>query len=168
MTELDRRAVLAGCVGCVALVAGCGSSDASGGHPDGAASSAAPSPAAPSSAAPSPAAPSSAAASSAASSPAPAGKPLARLSDLPVGRTVSATGKKGPLILHRTSATVVRAFSAVCPHQGCTVAPKGSKLVCPCHGSQFADASGKLLHGPATKGLSAVSVEVRDGGIYES
>jgi cytochrome b6-f complex iron-sulfur subunit len=44
------------------------------------------------------------------------------------------------------------AFSLVCPHLGCEVNLTPDGYACPCHGSRF-DSSGKLVHGPATKGL---------------
>jgi Rieske Fe-S protein len=37
-------------------------------------------------------------------------------------------------------------------------------FVCPCHGSSF-DASGKLIHGPATTGLTPVPVTEVSGEV---
>ena len=58
------------------------------------------------------------------------------------------------------------AYSAVCPHQQCTVGFVSAKdgFACPCHGSRFA-ADGKLLQGPATRGLTAIPVTVADGAV---
>lgn len=39
-----------------------------------------------------------------------------------------------------------------CTHKQCEVNPAGNKLVCPCHGSEFA-ADGSVLHGPAKTAL---------------
>ncbi len=58
------------------------------------------------------------------------------------------------------------AVDAVCPHQGCTVnfVSPADGFACPCHGSRFA-ADGKLLGGPATRGLTTIAVSVVDGTV---
>lgn len=48
----------------------------------------------------------------------------------------------------RVSETELRALSAICTHQACTVEWDTEKFVCPCHASQFS-ATGALLRGPA-------------------
>lgn len=59
-----------------------------------------------------------------------------------------------------------KAFSAVCPHQGCTVGGvTDGKIICPCHGSQFDMTTGDVLSGPATSGLPAKSITVGSDGI---
>ena len=56
-----------------------------------------------------------------------------------------------------------KAFSAVCPHQGCEVSNiVEDEIVCGCHGSRFALADGSLKKGPATTGLDPATV-TRDG-----
>jgi cytochrome b6-f complex iron-sulfur subunit len=52
------------------------------------------------------------------------------------------------------------AFSAICTHQGCTVAPAGRQFRCPCHGSVYDAATGKVIDGPAPAPLAAVPVKV--------
>ena len=92
---------------------------------------------------------------------------LTDLSAVPVGSSVSVGlpgGAQG--IVTRTGDSTVRAFSAICPHQGCAVAPKGDKLVCPCHGSEFAPDTGAVLEGPARTGLATVAVSARGGKVY--
>ena len=42
----------------------------------------------------------------------------------------------------------------LCTHEGCPVNPPvGSRINCPCHGSQY-DLDGKVLRGPAQLSLS--------------
>jgi cytochrome b6-f complex iron-sulfur subunit len=54
----------------------------------------------------------------------------------------------------------VVAFSAICTHQGCTVAAAGTQLQCPCHGSVFDAFTGKVVNGPAQAPLGKVDVSV--------
>ena len=52
-------------------------------------------------------------------------------------------------------------FSAVCPHLACIVSwnPTEKSWDCPCHGSRF-DVSGRVLNGPAKRGLEPAKSEV--------
>jgi Rieske Fe-S protein len=53
----------------------------------------------------------------------------------------------------RISATEYRAMTSVCTHESCTVSRfDGSRLTCPCHGSQFSTA-GAVVTGPASRAL---------------
>ncbi|NNH69975.1 Rieske (2Fe-2S) protein [Nocardia uniformis] len=53
------------------------------------------------------------------------------------------------------------AFSAVCPHQRCTVnAVRDDLIHCPCHGSRFRIADGSVQEGPARTGLTTRTVTV--------
>lgn len=64
----------------------------------------------------------------------------------------------------------IRALSLSCSHLGCKVEARPSQLVCPCHGSRF-DLEGNVLHGPATRALKALQVEVTADGkliVYRS
>jgi cytochrome b6-f complex iron-sulfur subunit len=94
------------------------------------------------------------------------GTTLVALSKVPVGGAVAATGPKGEkLIVAQPTAGKAVAFSAICTHMGCTVAPSGNKLNCPCHGSVFDALTGKNVGGPAPKPLPAVDVHVADGNV---
>ena len=94
---------------------------------------------------------------------------LAQLADIPVGGAVSATGPDGkPVIVAQPTAGKVVAFSAICTHQGCTVAPQGSVIRCPCHGSTYDLATGDNTGGPAPSPLAAIPVTVRDGAVVEA
>jgi Rieske Fe-S protein len=92
--------------------------------------------------------------------------PVAKLTDVQVGTAVEATLPGGePVIVARPSAEQVVCFSAVCTHAGCTVAPAGQTLNCPCHGSRFDALTGKVVNGPATRPLPKIGVAVRDGEV---
>lgn len=149
---LGRRSVLSGgalAVGGAALLAGCGGGSTSAGATTT------------TSDATTPAATTSAATSADAA-------PLAQLADIPVGSAVAATmGGKAVVVAQPTAGTAV-AFSAICTHKGCTVAPAGAKLNCPCHGSVFDAMTGKVLAGPAPRALTSVPVTVKDGAVVAS
>jgi cytochrome b6-f complex iron-sulfur subunit len=88
-------------------------------------------------------------------------KPLARLSAIPVGEAVSATGPNGAsLIIARPTSGTVAAFSAICTHQACTVVPAGKQLDCPCHGSVYNATTGTVINGPAPQPLHSVPVKL--------
>ncbi len=93
------------------------------------------------------------------------GQRLAELSAIPVGQAVSAELDGASVIVARPSATTAACFSAVCTHEGCTVAPAGEKLLCPCHGSEFDATTGKVLRGPAPAPLPGIAVRVQNGAV---
>ena len=63
---------------------------------------------------------------------------IAKVSDVPVGGAISAKDSAGnQIILTQPTSGQVVALSAICTHQGCTVAPAKTQLVCPCHGSVY-------------------------------
>ena len=59
------------------------------------------------------------------------------------------------------------AFSATCPHLGCSVGwdPSDQVFRCPCHTSAFSP-RGERLAGPARRGLDPLPLTVRDGRVY--
>lgn len=90
------------------------------------------------------------------------GHALAKVSDVPVGSSVSAKTADGkPALVSHPKAGEILAFSAVCTHMGCTVAPAGKELHCPCHGSTYDAATGRVLHGPAPRPLPKIPVTVK-------
>lgn len=95
-----------------------------------------------------------------------AGEPLAAVTDIPAGGALVVTNGPGgnPVVLARPRDGEVVAFSAVCTHQGCTVAATRSGIVCPCHGSTY-DLTGKNTGGPAPSPLPPVAVRVADGQV---
>lgn len=100
-------------------------------------------------------------------SPVAANRLLARVEELPAGGGLVLSDDH--VVLTRSSSDAVHGFSAVCTHQGCPVTGvEDGAIVCPCHGSRFDALSGDVLAGPAPRGLSAIPVVVRDGGVYTS
>jgi Rieske Fe-S protein len=152
-TPQRRTVVLAGLV----TVAGAGTLAACGSGGAGSSATATAS-------APAGAAPSSSGASPNASASGGAGTGAAdaivKLADVPVGGAVAATAPSGALVVAQPTAGQVVAYSAICPHAGCKVAPAGAQLRCPCHGSTFELATGKVLRGPAKENLAPVAVKV--------
>ncbi|GAA2520289.1 MULTISPECIES: Rieske (2Fe-2S) protein [Streptomyces] len=56
------------------------------------------------------------------------------------------------------------AYSTVCTHAGCPADKlEGTKLICPCHGSEFDVTTGKALREPAVAPLKRLTVEVKNG-----
>src|SRR5206468_12108263 len=91
---------------------------------------------------------------------------LATLSDITVGKCIAVELPNGkPAIVARPTADTARCFSAICTHQGCTVAPAGAQLNCPCHGSQYNALTGQVLRGPAPKPLPEIPVKVENGKV---
>jgi thiosulfate dehydrogenase [quinone] large subunit len=88
---------------------------------------------------------------------------LVQTADVPVGGATKVTdpGTDDPTWVLQLRAGQFTAFDAVCPHQGCTVdfVSAATGFSCPCHGSRF-DSTGKVLNGPASRGLTAIPVVV--------
>ena len=96
------------------------------------------------------------------------GDVLAQVSDVPVGGAISAEDSSGkPIIVSQPTRGDVVAFSAICTHMGCTVAPAGNQLQCPCHGSTYDLATGENTGGPAPSPLPKVQVTVHKGEVVE-
>ena len=87
------------------------------------------------------------------------------LSDIPVGEARSATVGDREIIVARPDQSSAVAFSAICTHQGCTVAPADDKLRCPCHGSTYETLTGQVVSGPAPERLNEVPVQVSNGTV---
>jgi len=89
---------------------------------------------------------------------------LAALTDVPVGGGTVLAAQK--LVLTQPTAGTVKAFSAICTHQGCTVSEvSGGTINCPCHGSRFRIADGSGAGGPAPAPLPSVAVTVANGKV---
>jgi cytochrome b6-f complex iron-sulfur subunit len=90
---------------------------------------------------------------------------IASLSSIPDGSTVAVKNPHGGSVLLTRNGSTVTGLSAKCTHQGCTVAPQGSILQCPCHGSQFQPGTGAVITGPASEPLPKVNVTVTNGQV---
>lgn len=97
---------------------------------------------------------------SASAAPPSSGTEIAKLSAVAVGDSISVTVAGATLLIAQPTAGDVVAFSAVCTHQQCIVAPAKTEFHCPCHGSRFDAATGDVLNGPALSPLTPVAVTV--------
>ena len=91
---------------------------------------------------------------------------LLTLNALQVGQGQVVTTSDGVQVaVVRTGEQEVRAFSAICTHQGCTVRAQEEDLYCPCHGSEFSLTDGSVIHGPAQDPLPEIPVSLENGNV---
>jgi len=74
--------------------------------------------------------------------------------------------RKDPAILVRSETGEYYAFGQRCSHRGCSVyfARDRGCLECPCHRGAFDAQTGHVLHGPPTKPLDQIILQMRAGG----
>jgi cytochrome b6-f complex iron-sulfur subunit len=99
------------------------------------------------------------------------GDAIASESEVPPGTAVPFDEGGRPAILVHLEGGEFAAYSAVCTHQGCTVAyqEQSAQIACPCHGSVFDPANGAaVVNGPAQMPLPGIPVEVRDGEVFRA
>lgn len=85
-------------------------------------------------------------------------------SSVPVGGGY--VDKNNLVVVTQPQAGVYKAFTAVCPHQGCTVANvSNNQIQCPCHGSLFSAKDGTVINGPATTALSPMTATVNGANV---
>jgi Rieske Fe-S protein len=90
---------------------------------------------------------------------------LAQTSQIPVGG--GAVFDQDGVVVTQPTAGTFKAFTAVCTHQGCTVADvRNGTINCPCHGSAFKIADGSVANGPAARALKAVDIKVEGSQIF--
>lgn len=93
------------------------------------------------------------------------GEQLVAVSEIPVEGGVVIS--EPPVVVVQPTDGDIKAFSAVCPHQGCLVSSvEANEIFCPCHGSLFSAEDGAVLAGPANTGLPAVAVRVQDDSVF--
>ena len=141
MTEIQRRTILAagGAIAVGTAVAACGSSgsDAQTGTPTGGAASS----------------PNGGAAGA-----------IATVDEIPVGSGV--IDSTNQVVVTQPTSGSIKAYTAVCPHQGCTVSSvENNEIICGCHNSRFSAEDGSVISGPAEQGLASASVQVQNGSI---
>jgi cytochrome b6-f complex iron-sulfur subunit len=94
---------------------------------------------------------------------------IAAESDVATGSAVTFKDAGKPAVLVHLNNGDFVAYSAVCTHQGCTVAYKNGQLACPCHGSVFDPAKGaEVVAGPAPKPLTEIPVKVEGGEVVKA
>jgi len=89
-----------------------------------------------------------------------AGTVVVALADVPVGGAVAAKVGGQDVLVTQPTQGEVHAFSAICTHAGCTVAPGEGELLCPCHQSRYALTDAAVLGGPAPEPLPSIGVEI--------
>jgi Rieske Fe-S protein len=87
------------------------------------------------------------------------GTGLVAVADVPVGGGVILESER--IVITQPTEGDIKAFTAVCTHQACTVASvKDDRISCPCHGSAYSAADGSVLNGPASRPLKSIPVTV--------
>ncbi len=100
---------------------------------------------------------------------APGGQAIAQVSEVAPGSAVKFKDSGNPAVLVHLESGDFVAYSAVCTHQGCTVAFSNEQLACPCHGSVFDPANGaEVVAGPAPRPLPEIPIEVRSGEVFKA
>lgn len=93
---------------------------------------------------------------------------LAHTTDVPVGggKEVTVQSVDEPAWVLQLDPGQFTAYSAICPHQGCTVdfVSAADGFACPCHQSRF-DARGQRIAGPARRGLTPIPITVTGGDV---
>lgn len=95
------------------------------------------------------------------------GTSVGRIDQLQPGGAIRAPlGGDDSVIVVNVGGTL-RAFLAVCTHEGCPLGwnPEQHLIRCPCHGGAY-DTNGKVVSGPPPAPLTELHFVVKDGTIY--
>ena len=92
---------------------------------------------------------------------------VAKQSEIKDDSSISFDYQGSPAILIAVGGKYYAYFNK-CTKEGCKMAYKDGKLVCPCCGSVFDSTNGVPLSGPAKVPLSSLQVSVTDGNLYVS
>jgi Rieske Fe-S protein len=88
---------------------------------------------------------------------------FARTSEIPVGG--GKTFKDQKIVVTQPTAGQYKGFSATCTHTGCLVDKvEAGQIICPCHGSRYSIADGKVEKGPALLALPEQAVAIGSDG----
>ena len=141
----NRRALLAGAgVTCAAMLAGCTTHDASN----------------------SGVTPATSGTATSAGGSAPAAAALTATSQVPDGGGKIIDSKR--IVITQPQSGSFKAFSAICTHEGCFVSNVSNGTInCPCHGSKFSITDGSVVHGPATRPLAPIAINVEGTSIFQ-
>ncbi len=98
----------------------------------------------------------------------PRGLPVTSLDKVPPGSAFRTRHGESPIIVLNVGGEI-RAFDAVCTHEGCPLGwnPDQRLIRCPCHGGAY-DTTGRVVDGPPPAPLHRLEAEVGDGVIYVS
>jgi Rieske Fe-S protein len=98
----------------------------------------------------------------------PRGVPVTTQAKVPPGSAFRARYGERPIIVLNVGGEI-RAFDAVCTHEGCPLGwnPVQRLIRCPCHGGAY-DTSGKVVDGPPPAPLHRLEAAVGDGMIFVS
>jgi nitrite reductase/ring-hydroxylating ferredoxin subunit len=89
---------------------------------------------------------------------------LVAVADIPVGGGVVI--ENPPIVITQPEAGTIRAFTAICPHQGCLVGEVvDNEIICPCHQSLFSAVDGAVIAGPADQALGEAAVTIANGEV---
>lgn len=95
----------------------------------------------------------------------PTGEPLVPVADVPVDGGIVMPDQA--VVVVQPAAGEIKAFDAVCPHQGCLMSSvEANEIICPCHGSLFSSQDGSVIQGPARSGLPEIGVVVEGDNVY--
>ena len=97
----------------------------------------------------------------------PPGKAVGRLDQVPPGGGLRASlGDDDSTVVVNVGGTV-RAFLAVCTHEGCPLGWNAQQhlIRCPCHGGAY-DTNGKVVSGPPPAPLTELRTVIDHGTIY--
>lgn len=68
------------------------------------------------------------------------------------------------VVVSRDANGTLKAYSTLCTHGQCAINKlEGTKLICPCHGSEFDATTGQVTRSPASVPLPEVPVRVQGG-----
>ena len=98
----------------------------------------------------------------------PRGVPVTPLAKVPPGSAFRTHSGESPIIVLNVGGEI-RAFDAVCTHEGCPLGwnPEQRLIRCPCHGGAY-DTTGKVVDGPPPTPLHRLEASVADGMIFVS
>ena len=96
----------------------------------------------------------------------PAATALAAISQVPDGGGKIIEAER--IVITQPQSGSFRAFSAICTHAGCFVSSVSNGTInCPCHGSRFSITDGAVVHGPATRPLPPIAINVEGTSIFQ-